>query len=126
IPLYKGETFEESRKIDDLLDSGNYEIHKLSEHEKQIERQVEQESFIDNYNPEIDQMMDRYNVPREAAENLLRGKEDLKNLGYEPNKERLSFARNYDLKNHIYSEYLTPSEKLDKNIKAIKMLKRLE
>ena len=48
-------------------------------------------------------MMDRYNVPREAAENLLRGKEDLKNLGYEPNKERLSFARNYDLKNHIYS-----------------------
>ncbi|HHH4970588.1 TPA: helicase-related protein [Streptococcus pyogenes] len=126
IPLYKGETFEESRKIDDLLDSGNYEIHKLSEHEKQIERQVEQESFIDNHNSEIDQMMDRYNVPREAAENLLRGKEDLKNLGYEPNKERLSFARNYDLKNHIYSEYLTPSEKLDKNIKAIKMLKRLE
>ena len=125
-PLYKGETFEESRKIDDLLDSGNYEIYKLSEHEKQIERQVEQESFIDNYNPEIDQMMDRYNVPREAAENLLRGKEDLKNLGYELNKERLSFARNYDLKNHIYSEYLTPSEKLDKNIKAIKMLKRLE
>lgn len=125
-PLYKGETFEESRKIDDLLDSGNYEIYKLSEHEKQIERQVEQESFIDNHNLEIDQMMDRYNVPREAAENLLRGKEDLKNLGYEPNKERLSFARNYDLKNHIYSEYLTPSEKLDKNIKAIKMLKRLE
>ena len=125
-PLYKGETFEESRKIDDLLDSGNYEIYKLSEYEKQIEREVEQESFIDNYNPEIDQMMDRYNVPREAAENLLRGKEDLKNLGYEPNKERLSFARNYDLKNHIYSEYLTPSERLDKNIKAIKMLKRLE
>lgn len=126
IPLFKGETFEESRKIDNLLDSRNYEIYKLSEHENQIERQVEQESFIDNYNPEIDQMMDRYNVPREAAENLLRGKEDLKNLGYEPNKERLSFARNYDLKNHIYSEYLTPSEKLDKNIKAIKMLKRLE
>lgn len=125
-PLYKGETFEESRKIDDLLDSGNYEIYKLSEHEKQIERQVEQESFIDNHNPEIDQMMDRINEPREAAENLLRGKEDLKNLGYEPNKERLSFARNYDLKNHIYSEYLTPSERLDKNIKAIKMLKRLE
>ena len=24
-PLYKGETFEESRKIDDLLDSGNHE-----------------------------------------------------------------------------------------------------
>lgn len=126
IPLYKAETFEESRKIDDLLDSGNYEIYKLSEHENQIERQVEQESFIDTHNPEIDQMMDRYDVPREAAENLLRGKEDLKNLGYEPNKERLSFARNYDLKNHIYSEYLTPSEKLDKNIKAIKMLKRLE
>lgn len=126
IPLYKGETFEESRKIDDLLDSGNYEIYKLSEHEKQIERQVEQESFIDKFNPEIDQMMDRYNVPRDSAENLLRGKEDLKNLGYEPNKERLSFARNYDLKNHIYSEYLTPSERLDKNIKAIKMLKRLE
>nr|WP_244359505.1 hypothetical protein [Dolosigranulum pigrum] len=71
-------------------------------------------------------MMDRYNVPRETAENLLRGKEDLKNLGYEPSKERLSFARNYDLRNHIYSEYLTPSERLDKNIKAIKMLKRLE
>lgn len=124
--LYKGETFEESRKIDDLLDSGNYEIYKLSEHENQIETEVEQESFIDDHNPEIDQMMDRYNVPREAAENLLRGKEDLKNLGYEPNKERLSFARNYDLKTHIYSEYLTPSERLDKNIKAIKMLKRLE
>ena len=75
-PLYKGETFEESRKIDDLLDSGNYEVYKLSEHENQIERLVEQESFIDNHNPEIDQMMDRYNVPREAAENLLRGKED--------------------------------------------------
>ncbi|OCN04939.1 DNA helicase [Erysipelotrichaceae bacterium MTC7] len=125
-PLYKGATFEESRKIDDLLDSGNYEIYKLSDHENQIERQVEQESFIDKFNPEIDQMMDRYDVPRDSAENLLRGKEDLKNLGYEPNKERLSFARNYDLKNHIYSEYLTPSERLDKNIKAIKMLKRLE
>lgn len=45
-PLYKGETFEESRKIDDLLDSGDYEIYKLSEHENQIERQVEQESFM--------------------------------------------------------------------------------
>ena len=104
IPLYKGETFEESRKIDDLLDSGNYEIYKLSEHEKQIEREVKQESFIDNHNLEIDQMMDRINEPREAAENLLRGKEDLKNLGYKSDKERLSFARNYDLKNHIYSE----------------------
>lgn len=94
--------------------------------EKNKSDDISQRSFFDNHNPEIDQMMDRYNVPREAAENLLRGKEDLKNLGYKPNKERLSFARNYDLKNHIYSEYLTPSEKLDKNIKAIKMLKRLE
>ena len=124
--INKNKDNEVDKFLNDKNNSGNYEIYKLSEHEKQIERQVEQESFIDKFNPEIDQMMDRYDVPREAAENLLRGKEDLKNLGYEPNKEKLSFARNYDLKNHIYSEYLTPSERLDKNIKAIKMLKRLE
>lgn len=89
--LFKGSNFEESQKIDKLLDSGNYEIYKLSEEEKQIDT-----------------------TQKEATENLPK------------DKESLSFARDYDLKTHIYSKYLTPSEKLDKNIKAIKMLKRLE
>lgn len=89
--LFKGSNFEESQKIDKLLDSGNYEIYKLSEEEKQIDT-----------------------TQKVATENL------------PTDKESLSFARDYDLNTHIYSKYLTPSEKLDKNIKAIKMLKRLE
>lgn len=89
--LFKGSNFEESQKIDKLLDSGNYEMYKLSEEEKQIDT-----------------------TQKEATENLPK------------DKESLSFARDYDLNTHIYSKYLTPSEKLDKNIKAIKMLKRLE
>ncbi|MBU5669274.1 DEAD/DEAH box helicase family protein [Peptoniphilus sp. MSJ-1] len=125
--LYKGETFEESRKLDEILDSGKYKIYNLSDQSLEDEIEVEpiQTSILDSYNPEIDEMMNKYDVPRESAENLLRGKEDLINQGYKP-KIDMTFAKNYDLKSHIYSENLTPSERLDKNIKAIKMLKRLD
>ena len=36
-PLYKGTTFEESQKIDELLDSGKYEEHEISSFSKKYD-----------------------------------------------------------------------------------------
>ncbi len=101
--LFKGTDFKDSQKIDELLDSENYEIYKVADYEKQTDSEQ-----------------------RETIESLPDDKEESNKSGYEPDKESPSFARDYDLLNHIYSKYLTPSVKLDQNIKAIKMLKRLE
>lgn len=101
--LFKGSDFKDSQKIDELLDSENYEIYKVADYEKQTDSEQ-----------------------REKIESLPDDKEESNKSGYEPDKESPSFARDYDLLNHIYSKYLTPSVKLDQNIKAIKMLKRLE
>ena len=43
--LFKGSNFEESQKIDKLLDSGNYEIYKLSEEEKNKSLVNDMETF---------------------------------------------------------------------------------
>ena len=101
--LFKGIDFKDSQKIDELLDSENYEIYKVADYEKQTDSEQ-----------------------RETIESLPDDKEESNKSGYEPDKESPSFARDYDLLNHIYSKFLTPSVKLDQNIKAIKMLKRLE
>ena len=43
-----------------------------------------QASLFDNYNLEIDDMMEKYDVPRESAINLLNYREQLRDMGYEP------------------------------------------
>ena len=45
-----------------------------------------QASLFDNYNLEIDDMMEKYDVPRESAINLLNYREQLIDMGYEPER----------------------------------------
>ena len=96
--LYKGETFDESRKIDDLLDSGNYEIYKLSDYEKESSKKEDFESKKED-------------LKEEKTLKLDQGKSEVKNYKITEQNEVLK---------------LTESERLNYNLEAISMLKRIE
>lgn len=95
-PLYAGITFDESTKVDKLIDSGKFTVYKINEHLK-------------------DDLVRDTNLKNNVVENL--------NSNYIPKQ---IYNKNFVITEEVQAEKLTPSERLNNNLEAISMLKRLE
>ncbi|WP_371821676.1 helicase-related protein [Gemella sp. zg-1178] len=98
-PLYSGTTFVESTKVDGLIDSGEFTVYKINEYLK-----------------------DKLNIENVFEEKLQ--KEDNK----EGNKDntKVNHINNFVITEEVQAEKLSPSERLNHNLEAISMLKRIE
>lgn len=138
-PLYSATTFEYSTKIDELMDSNKHTIYKLSEHlqnediekveqltkeliEEKLEREVTEEEVEDIR--QAQNIIDMF-----AATTKNREKEKEKDKDKESviqSKDRIKDINNFVITDEVQAEKLTPSERLNNNLEAISMLKRLE
>lgn len=98
IDLYVGTTFEDSRKLDVLFDSGQYEVYKITE-------------------------LNKYLLDTEETQEKIYDKLNSANV---ENTKPIQSAKNFKLSEETLPEKLLPSERLKNNIEAIKVLKILE
>lgn len=95
-PLYAGTTFDESTKVDKLIDSGKFTVYKINEH---LNDDLIRDTNLKN---DIAKNLDSNGVPKET------------------------YHKNFVITEEVQAEKQTPSERLNHNLEAISMMKRLE
>ncbi len=104
--LYKGKTFEDSREIELFMDEEGYKTYKINDY------------LIDLKNPKLNRdETEQMTFSLESFEDI----EDSQEEAIESPK-----AENFVITDEIIAENLPPQERLENNINAIKVLRRLE
>lgn len=104
--LYKGKTFEDSREIELFMDEEGYKTYKINDY------------LIDLKNPKLN---------RDEAEQMTFSLESFEDIE-DSQEEAIESpkAENFVITDEIIAENLPPQERLENNINAIKVLRRLE
>ena len=133
--LYKGETYKESKKVDNLIDSGKYKSYIIDDYE--IKDDLEK-FYINDFNSEQlevkhndVEVIENNTTKQMSFENFLNNDDkevetiiETKIMDDNLNLEKDIPALNY--KTNRADEILLPSQRLENNIEAIKLLKQLE
>ena len=149
-PLFKGETFKDSEVIDRLVDSGKFEVYKISD---AIDSEIKDEKVLKRFDvgakvrykgkecsvKNIDEKSYPHTISLEYQNStqingwypilgtevlIYTREEDLKDI--EIIEQEVEKAENFRIDEDNFGGSLTPSERLNRNVEAIAMLKRIK